>query len=297
MTTEIAVQEEAIKKEVTPIKAQANALIVEDPVQRSVAIDLIKIWKDLKASIEERFTPTANRKKALDLWQSTKDTENAFYEPIDEAIAIATKKVKDFNTEEAKRVERDRQAEESRRREAERKERERLDAIAMEEALKAEKAKKEAKDAEERKKAAEIEAEEAKIKKAEAAIAGDKTAEKVADIQIAAKEKEAKTELRAAEKAIETAKVSADNAEIAADQASTVELAPKFTPPPVAVKKLVWKCKVVSVKIACRSVYEGLIDFNGVEFKQSTLNEIGKNYDGKTRIAGLEFWQESTGRI
>ena len=44
--------------------------------------------------------------------------------------------------------------------------------------------------------------------------------------------------------------------------------------------------------LACKSIGEGLIPFNAVEFKQSALNELGKNYDGKSKIAGIEFYED-----
>ena len=71
----------------------------------------------------------------------------------------------------------------------------------------------------------------------------------------------------------------------------------KFTPPPPPTKKLVWKARVTSMMKLCKSVAAGDVPFNVVEVQQAKLNDFAKGYDGSTRIEGLEFYQESTGRL
>ena len=288
---------QVLDKEVTPLVDKARLLVVKNHEQRRVAVTFSERIKEFKKQIEERFSPTANKKKAYELYEATLATEKAFYQPIDLALEITKETVKVFDRDEAIRVQREAEAAEAKRREEERKERERLEAIAREESLKAAEAARLAKESEERAAAARIEAEEAKIKKAEAAIAGDKVAEKVADIEIAAKEKEVKVETQNAETQVEKSEGASEQAALMKDQAETVTIETKFTPPPVAVKKLVWKAKVISIKIACRSVGEGLIPFQAVEFKQSIINDLAKNYDGTTRIPGIEFVQDVSGRL
>jgi hypothetical protein len=98
-----------------------------------------------------------------------------------------------------------------------------------------------------------------------------------------------------AKKAEEKGKV--EKAETLREQAETVTIAPTFTTPPQPVKKLVWRARVTNPLQACKSIAEGLIPFTVVDFKQSALNDFSKSYDGKTKIAGLEFYQEVSSRI
>jgi hypothetical protein len=88
-----------------------------------------------------------------------------------------------------------------------------------------------------------------------------------------------------------------EKAEALREQAETVTIAPTFTPPPQPVKKLIWKARVVNPILACQSIGAGLIPFNLVEFKVSALNDLGKSYDGKAKIAGIEFYQDVNARI
>jgi hypothetical protein len=62
-------------------------------------------------------------------------------------------------------------------------------------------------------------------------------------------------------------------------------------------KKLVWKARVVNVRLACRAIASGELPVSLVEFRQSGLNELGKSYDGEIRIQGIEFYRDVTTRL
>ena len=94
-------QKQAIETEVTPYVNKARAMVVKSDEQRVSAVTFGKALKDLKVKIEERFHPTANREKALKLWQDCKETENAFYKPIDDAIDLVKRTIQSFDREEA----------------------------------------------------------------------------------------------------------------------------------------------------------------------------------------------------
>lgn len=290
-------QKQVLETEVTPLVNQARSLIVKNYEQRSEAVSFAERIKAFKKSIEDRFAPTGNKKKAYELYEATLATEKAFYVPLDQALEITKNTVNVFDRDEALRVQREAEVARVKRQEEERKERERLEDIALEEKLKAAEALRLENEARERAAAAQIELDEAKLKVAQASIAGDKVAEKVAEIQVTAKEKEIKVETQNAETLEVKAAESDEKAALATDQSKDVVIETKFTPPPAPVKKLIWKAKVVSVRIACRSIGEGLIPFQAVEFKQSILNDMGKNYDGVTRIPGIEFTQDVSGRL
>ena len=87
-----------------------------------------------------------------------------------------------------------------------------------------------------------------------------------------------------------------EQAEVLREQAANVNIAPTFIPP-AQTKKLIWKARVINPLKACKSISEGLIPFNAVEFKQSALNDLGKAYDGKSVIPGIEFYQDVSSRI
>ena len=220
-------QKQAIETEIAPALQKARSLVVKNQDQRIEAATFIKGLKSLRDAIEDKFRPTANKKKAYDIYQDLIETEHAFYDPIDEAVKIANSAVKKFDTEEAIRAQREAQEAEAKRQEAERKERERL---------------------------------EAQAKKAE-----------------------------------EKGKV--EKAEVLREQAQTVTVAPSFTPPPTPVKKLVWKAKVTNLFSLCKAIVSGQVPFNVVEVRVSALNDFAKGYDGKSKIDGLEFYQEASSRI
>lgn len=216
-------QKQTIETEIAPALQRARSIVVKNQDQKAEALSFIKTLKGMKEAIEEKFHPTANKKKAYELYEDTLETEKAFYGPIDEAVKISNAAVKSFETEVALQVQRDAQEAEAKRLEAERKERDKLE-------LKAEKAEE---------------------------------------------------------------KGQVEKAEVYREQAQNVSVTPRFAPPPPSVKKLVWKAKVINPLLACRSIGEGLIPFNAVEFKQSSLNELGKIYETmKKPIPGIEFTQE-----
>ena len=80
------------------------------------------------------------------------------------------------------------------------------------------------------------------------------------------------------------------------ERAETVTVAPAVTPTR-GVKKLVYRCKVTNVMKACKSVTEGLMPFNVVEFKESALKDFAKGYNGKDEIPGLRFYEDVNSRL
>lgn len=84
-----------------------------------------------------------------------------------------------------------------------------------------------------------------------------------------------------------------EKAEALREQAETVTVAPVFTPPTNG-KKLVWKCEVTSIMQLCKAITDGQVPFNVLEVRQSALNDFAKSYDGKSKIDGLRFWQETS---
>lgn len=110
------------------------------------------------------------------------------------------------------------------------------------------------------------------------------------------KETKASAKLEAkAEKELEKGNVA--KAETLLDQAKNGQIVPSFAPPPPAVKKLVWKARVTNTFLLCKAIFAGLVPWSVIEIKQSALNDFARNHDGKTQIEGLEFYQESSGRI
>ena len=276
-------QKQALDTEVVPAARQAVAMVVSNHEERGVAADFVKGLRELKVKIEERFKPTANRKKAHEIWQDLKETENAFYEPIDQAIETVTKKVRGFDTAEAKRIQD----------EADRKERERLQRE-REEKARREAEEKATIEAEERRQLEEfyrIEKEKkAKLELQQTAIeSGNVKVVGIAAKEIARLDNEAKKMQEEGAKNI---------AEIKEKAQEPAPVAPRPVPPPaVAPKKLTWKARIKNPLLACRSVADGLIPFSAVDFKVAALNDLGKNYDGSTPIPGIDFYQEASGRI
>ena len=290
-------QKQVLEQEVPALKEKALALKVIDTLTRQNAEVFVKTLRSFKDKIEERFHPTKNKKDAYKLYEQTLDTEKAFYVPIDEAIKIASETVKEYDRkqaiaarEAAEKIERERQ-------ERERVERERMERESREAVEKAKLEEQKAKEAREREAAAKIEKEEAEKKLAEASAAGDATAKKVAEIEVKAKDREIKINAEAAETAEIATEGHLEQAQVAQEQSESVSLEPKPTPVAKEVKKLVWKARVISVKIACRSIGEGLLPFTMVDIKPGELNKIAKDYDGKTRIPGIEFYEDVSGRI
>jgi len=268
-------QNEAIETEIAPMLQMAQSLVVKNPEQRDAAMSFKDSLKSMREKIESMFKPTENKKKAYQVYESLLAAEHAFYDPIDEAVKVTVVAIKKFDTDEAIRVRREAQEAEERRAQKEREEREAKEAaIAAEE----QRILAEAKEAQRQKDEA------AKLK--ESAIAEGNT--KVASI--AAKE-EAKFDKKAEEIQSEGAK------KIDALKTKAEEVpATKFTPPPVKTKNLVWKARVTNMTLLCKSIANGNVPFTVVMVSPAALNNFAKSYDGKTKIEGLEFSQE-TARI
>jgi len=131
-----------LKTEIVPSLNKAKYFIVKCDNDRENAVMFTKTLKELKASVEEKLHPTANKKKAYESYKAALDTENALYNPIDDSIAIVIKKIKSYDTAEALKAQELAAKAEAARLEKERIEREKLleKAKSMEEKGKIEKA-------------------------------------------------------------------------------------------------------------------------------------------------------------
>ena len=227
MTTQQLEEKQVIETEIAPMLERARTLTVKTSEDRAFAVSTVKSLKEMRERIEETFHPTANREKALRVYQALKDSENAFYTPIDEAEKLTKAAIKTFDTAEAIKAQREADRLEAERRDKEAKERAKLEAKAEKELDKGNEAK----------------------------------------------------------------------AEQLLEQAENVQVAPSFTPPPAAVKKLVTKARVTNMTKLCKLIADGVIPFSVVEVNQAQLNAWAKTQDPKTKLDGVEFSQESNGRI
>ena len=236
-------QKKAIETEISPALEQARSLVVRNQEERGLAAAFIERLKQMKDKIEERFHPTANKKKAYAVYEDLLETEKAFYDPINTAIEVSRKTVREFDTAETLRIQREQREAQEKREQQEREETAKRDAEAR----------------------AAIEAEEvAKIDNEMQQVKAD-TEQKIEEIQ---------------KKAEETPAIKMD-----------------FKPTPLPTKKLVWKARVTNMMKLCRSISNGEVPYSVLEVRPSDLSDFAKKYDGKTKIEGLEFYQESTGRI
>lgn len=219
-------EQKAMKNEVKPLVEEAKGLIVRNQESRRVASDFLLKLTDVKKDIERRFHPTANKKRAYDVYKQAGDTEKAFYEPFDEAAEIVKKNIKDFDRDEALKAQKQAQERERAALEKEEKEREKL------------------------------------LKKAERAdVKGDVA-----------------------------------KAEALREEAEAVVVIPEVSVQEKT-KKLIWKCEVIDPRLACQSVAVGKLPPTVVSFKQAELNAFCKLYDGVTKIPGLKFIQDVSGRV
>jgi len=275
-------QKQTIETEISPLLEKARCLVVKNQGERMEAVNFLKGLKILKDKIEERFHPTQNKKMAYETYSASLDTEKAFYEPIDNAERISKRTVKDFDTSETLRIQREAREAEEKRLQQEREETAKREAEAKAE-----------QEAEEKRQLEEFERlEEEKKKKQELQQAATEAGNaKVAGI--AAKEV---TKIDSQiERVVEESDKKIEEIQRKAEESPAPKM--KFTPPPAPTKKLVWKARVTNMMKLCRSVGAGDVPFNVVEARGSALNDFAKSHDGKTKIEGIEFYQESTGRI
>lgn len=275
-------QKQVLETEISPILETAKSMVVKNQEQRSFAASFIAQLKDLKENIETRFHPTANKKKAYEVYESLLATERAFYNPIAEAEAIAKKSVRDFDTSETLRIQREQREAQEKEEQKEREEKAKREAEAKAE-----------QEAEEKRQLEEFERlEEEKRKK----IALQQSATESGNAKVAgiAAKEVAKIESEI-QKVSEEGEKKLDEIKQKAEEAPALKMA--FKPAPMPVKKLVWKARITNMMKVCRAIGSGDVPFNVVEVRQSALNDFAKDYDGKTKIEGLEFYQESTGRI
>ena len=290
-------QKQFLEREVVPVVQKARDLIVLNAQDRGVAERMVTDYKEKMKMIEERFSPTANRERAHDQWKALKATENAFYDPFNEAIEIVRGTVKTYDRKAALEARDAQDKAERAQKEAVEKEQDRILQESMKLKREGQNAADELGKASERLASVKIELEEARERLAKAEADGDKPAAQVARIEVGAKEREMKIEQRNVDDNQKTTGEKLGAAESLQEQAASVTVDPKPAPVAAQVKKLSWKCKVASVKIACRSIGEGLAPFTMVEFKQAELNKLAKDYDGFTRIPGFDFTEEVSGRI
>lgn len=271
-------QSQTIETEIHPLQVRAASLVVRNPEERALLVSDVEQAEGLKKRIEERFHPTANRKAADEARDAARDTEKAFYDPIDAFVKNAKVAVRTFDTEEAKRVQRERDDAE-----AKRLQKEKDDAAAKQAAIDAEDARiladaaelQRQKDAAQKIKDDAIDAGNTKL----AGIAGKEVSKLAGKIENVMEE---------GQKKIDTLKT-------AAEEPPAPPM--RFQPPPTPIKKLVWKARPTNMIALARSVAAGVVPFNVLDVRVSALNDFAKTYDGKSRVEGLEFYQESTGRL
>ena len=288
---------EVLETQVPALKRQASELVVMDPGGRSVAESFVKRLRELKTAIEEKFHPTKNKQDARKVYEQLMDAEKAFYVPIDEAIETVRATVKEYDRKAAIAARDAQEKAEREQREAIEKEQDRIMQDSMRLKREGQNAADELGKASERLAAAKIELDEARERLASAEASGDKAAAQVARIEVGAKEREIRIEDK---NVLEHQKKTGEKlgaAESLQEQAQSVTIEPKPAPVAQQVKKLSWKCRVASVKIACRSIGEGLAPFTMVEFKQAELNKLAKEYDGFSRIPGFDFYEDVSGRV
>lgn len=274
-------QKTTLELEVLPLANKV--IVVKNQEDRALVVADIRSAELLAEKIEERFHPTANKVTAYRAYEQALDTEKQFYNPINAFIKKAKEIVKSFDTSETLRIQREAREAEERQRQKEREEQAKRDAE-----LKAAQEEADRKAVEEFQR---IEAEKQKNlelqKQAEAAgntkVAG-----------IAAKE--------VAKLEGEEQKVQAEHEEtVAKIEQKKEEPLPTFTfkttPQAAQAKKLVWKAKVINPLLACQSVGAGLIPTSAVEFKASVINDLGKSYVEGQKVPGIQFYQETSGRI
>lgn len=286
-----------LETQVPALRRQASEIVVKTPEDRSAAELFVKQLRELKVEIEERFHPTKNKQDARKVYEQLMDAEKAFYVPIDEAIETVRGTVKTYDRKAALEARDAQEKADREQREAIEKEQDKILQESMRLKREGQNAADELGKASERLAAVKIELEEARERLAKAEGDGDKSAAAVARIEVGAKERELKIEQRNVEENQKTTGEKLGAAESLQEQAASVTVEPKPAPVAAQVKKLSWKCKVASTKIACRSIGEGLAPFTMVEFKQAELNKLAKEYDGFTRIPGFDFYEDVSGRV
>lgn len=288
---------EVTETQVPAIREKAKSLAVIDTASRGIAESFVKRLRELKVVIEERFHPTRNKEDARKVWENLVQAEKAFFVPIDEAIEIVRATVKQYDRKAAIDA-RDAAAKaDQEQKEAVEREQNRILQESMRLKREGQTAAEELSKASERLAAVKIELEEARERLAKAEADEDKAATQVARIEVSAKERELKIEERNVQEHEKTTGDSLGKAEILQEKAASVTVEPKAAPVAAPTKKLIWKVRVVSVKIACRSIGEGLAPFTMVDFKQAELNKMAKDYDGQTRVPGFEFYEDVSGRV
>ena len=275
-------QKKQIDIEIVPLIERTRNLIVKTHDERGLLVSEIKRVKTLRESYEQQLHLTANRLAAKELYDASRDTEKTVYDPIDNFVIEATKAVKTFDTSESLRIQKEQReiAEKEVQRERESQAQREAEAKAAQEA-------------EERAALAEyerLEAEKEAKKKlqASAEASGNAKVAGIAAKEVAKIDNQIQQVQETHEAKIEEIKAKAEDVP-----------APKLhiQAPQNPVKKLAWKARVSNTMKLCRSVVAGDVPFNIIEVSQVELNKFAKGYDGETKIEGLEFYQESTGRL
>lgn len=277
-------KKKTIESEITPLAIRTATLSVSSQEDRANLAEEVKSAEDLKKRIEEKFHPTANRKLADEQRDAARDTEKQFYDPIDAFIKKAKEVVKLFDTKESQRIERE-------RREVKEKE----DQKAAEDKAQREAEAAAAADAEEKRILDEAQRlEDERKKKLELQQSATESGNsKVAGL--AAKEV-ARIDNKIAD-VIEAGQQKIADIHRKAEEIPTPPIRFNTPAPAVAPKKLVWKARVTNMQKLCMAIGGGAVPFSVVEVRVSAMNDFAKGYDGSSQILGLEFYQESTGRL
>lgn len=273
---------EKIDLKIKPLEKRALSLTVKNQDERAMLVADAKDAKSLMEQYEETLHLDANTAQARELYEATRDTRDAVYNPIKAFVKAATEAVKKFDTNETLRIQREQQEAKEKEDQKEREEKARITAETNA-----------ALEAEEKKQLEEFERLENEKKKkqelqASANASGNAKIAGIAAKEVARLDNEITQVQEQGEKKIEEIKAKAE-------EEPPAKL--NITKPAIALKKLTWKAKVTNMMKLCRQIGEGNVPFAVVEVRQSQLNDFAKNHDGKTKIEGIEFYQESTGRI
>lgn len=285
MKTEILEPEkkQVLDMEISPLQRRAGALVVSSAEERLALANDIEYAKTLKENIEEKFHPTANKVAAREVYEAALDTEKQFYVPIDLFITNAKKAINGWDTSESLRIQREAREAEEKRLQEEREAKAKRDAEIRAEQEAEERRQLEEYERLEKERKAKLELQQSATENGNAKVAGIAAKEvakidgKIEEVKREGEEKMAQIERKAEEPLPEKV---------------------KFTPPPQPAKKLIWKARCTNVFKLCQSIAAGLVPYTLIDgVSQMELNKVAKNYDGVSKIDGLEFTQETNGRI
>lgn len=131
MKTEKNEEQLMIEKKVRPLVEEARTVVIESVASRREGVAFLETLKTLRERIEEQFHPTRNKTASYAAYQAALQTEKAFYEPLKTAEYMVKEKIRQYDRNEALRLQTERAAEEAKRQQAQKAEEERLRKMAI----------------------------------------------------------------------------------------------------------------------------------------------------------------------